>query len=151
MQFDICISGKLGVGVSSSGSSRRKPVAPQWFNPSWHDDSDDEEVLINGVCVFQNPTPFGSSGKSSIKMEPSLPSKARLKLQQRDESAGEKTDDDIDGGDEPLSPSSNKNDDDKGSEVSLKQSLKHLKHEPSDDANELSGDEEGRSEGATSE
>lgn len=84
-------------------------------------------------------------------MEPSLPSKARLKLQQRDESAGEKTDDDIDGGDEPLSPSSNKNDDDKGSEVSLKQSLKHLKHEPSDDANELSGDEEGRSEGATSE
>lgn len=33
-------------------------MAPQWFNPSWHDDSDDEEVLINGVCVMQNPLGF---------------------------------------------------------------------------------------------
>lgn len=84
-------------------------------------------------------------------MEPSLPSKARLKLESRDESGGEKTDDDIDGADEPLSPSSNRNEDDKGSEVSLKQSFKHLKHEPSDDAHDLSGDEDGHSDGATSE
>ncbi|XP_046682036.1 homeobox protein cut isoform X3 [Homalodisca vitripennis] len=33
-----------------SGSSRRKPAAPQWVNPDWQEES---EVIINGVCVMQ--------------------------------------------------------------------------------------------------
>jgi len=63
-----------GGGVHGSGSSRRKPVAPQWFNPSWHDDSDDEEV-INGVCVFQNALNF-SANKDTVRVEPASPSEA---------------------------------------------------------------------------
>lgn len=70
--FFVNSGGKHGV-VSGSGSSRRKPVAPQWFNPSWHDDSDDEEV-INGVCVFQNVVNYSSSSKE--KPEPNSPSEA---------------------------------------------------------------------------
>lgn len=103
--------------------------------------------------MFQNPTPFAASGKGSIKMESPLSlegRKSRVKLEPRDESAGEKTDDEIDGADEPLSPSS-KNDDDKGSELSLKQSLKRLKHELVDEPHDLSGEDEGRSEEVSSE
>jgi len=57
--------GKANSG-NTSGSSRRKPVAPQWLNPSWHDDSEDEEILINGVCVVQNSMSY----EKSIKKEP---------------------------------------------------------------------------------
>ncbi|XP_035708595.1 homeobox protein cut isoform X3 [Folsomia candida] len=63
--------GKHGV-APGSGSSRRKPVAPQWFNPSWHDDSDDEEV-INGVCVFQNAINYSGNKE---RPEPNSPSEA---------------------------------------------------------------------------
>ncbi|XP_050690230.1 homeobox protein cut-like isoform X3 [Eriocheir sinensis] len=35
-------------------SSRRKPAAPQWVNPSWASgDGKEREVIINGVCVMQ--------------------------------------------------------------------------------------------------
>jgi hypothetical protein len=80
LNFDVSSSyksgGKMGGGGlhGSGGSSRRKPVAPQWFNPSWHDDSDDEEV-INGVCVFQNALNF-SANKDTVRVEPTSPSEA---------------------------------------------------------------------------
>jgi len=54
-------------GGTSGSSRRRKPVAPQWLNPSWHDDSDDDEVLINGVCVVQNPLNYDKYVKKSIE------------------------------------------------------------------------------------
>lgn len=68
-------------------SSRRKPAAPQWVNPSWAtgDSSKEREVIINGVCVMQTddyrlreqetvriePTPVDEARARSVKEEPS--------------------------------------------------------------------------------
>jgi hypothetical protein len=73
MNIYSLIGGKHGV-APGSGSSRRKPVAPQWFNPSWHDDSDDDnDQVINGVCVFQNAINYSGSKE---RLEPNSPSEA---------------------------------------------------------------------------
>lgn len=74
-----------------------------------------------------------------------------MKLEPRDD-LGDKSDEDpIDGSgaDEPLSPSSKTEEDKVSSELlSLnKQSLKHFKHEPSDDVqDQISGEDEARSD-----
>nr|XP_018911526.1 PREDICTED: homeobox protein cut isoform X2 [Bemisia tabaci] len=47
-------------------SSRRKPVAPQWVNPDWQEES---EVIINGVCVMQ--TDYNEHRDSeTVRVEP---------------------------------------------------------------------------------
>jgi hypothetical protein len=97
---------KSGVACGS-GSSRRKPVAPQWFNPSWHDDSDDEEVLINGVCVLQNPLNYGKGvNKDTLRVEPTSPAeppKMRFKTESEDyPAAGTKSDEEGGGVEDKL-------------------------------------------------
>ena len=48
--------GQRSTSPVSRSSSRRKPAAPQWVNPSWAtgpDSAKEREVIINGVCVMQ--------------------------------------------------------------------------------------------------
>lgn len=64
-------------------SSRRKPAAPQWLNPMWQDDkklstnansenaakaSNDDEVIINGVCVMN--TDYNRDDDKTMHVEP---------------------------------------------------------------------------------
>ncbi|XP_050302302.1 LOW QUALITY PROTEIN: homeobox protein cut [Anthonomus grandis grandis] len=64
-------------------SSRRKPAAPMWVNPHWEEEkntqtqeksqSNQDEVIINGVCVMQtedNYNPRRSSTEETIRVEP---------------------------------------------------------------------------------
>lgn len=50
-----------------SGSSRRKPAAPQWVNPDWQEES---EVIINGVCVMQTDDYERGREGETIRVEP---------------------------------------------------------------------------------
>ena len=65
-----------------SRTSRRKPAAPQWVNPVWQDDkkpgvkvtsaiaaSQEDEVIINGVCVMQQAADFNRS-EETVRIEP---------------------------------------------------------------------------------
>lgn len=71
---------------SNVRSSRRKPAAPQWLNPMWQDDKkgpsnlsnndsnairppNDDEVIINGVCVMQQNSDFDNDD-STLRIEP---------------------------------------------------------------------------------
>ncbi|XP_019759281.2 homeobox protein cut isoform X3 [Dendroctonus ponderosae] len=64
-------------------SSRRKPAAPMWVNPHWEEEknshtqekgqSNQDEVIINGVCVMQtddNYAPRRASAEETVRVEP---------------------------------------------------------------------------------
>ncbi|XP_049878874.1 homeobox protein cut isoform X6 [Pectinophora gossypiella] len=61
-----------------SRSSRRKPAAPQWVNPSWQEDKprNPDEVIINGVCVMRSDD-FRRSAERTVRVEPSPAPPAR--------------------------------------------------------------------------
>ena len=59
------------VTSEAARTSRRKPLAPQWLNPTWDEeqkdasfeDKDDGDRTINGVCVVNNYSMFGKDDK----------------------------------------------------------------------------------------
>ncbi|CAH1129596.1 unnamed protein product [Ceutorhynchus assimilis] len=69
--------------LNQGRSSRRKPAAPMWVNPHWEEEkisqsqqksqSNQDEVIINGVCVMQtedNFNPRRPSTEETIRVEP---------------------------------------------------------------------------------
>lgn len=58
-------------------TNRRKPAAPQWVNPVWHQDDKkstpktaaEDEVIINGVCVMQQAADYSRS-EETVRIEP---------------------------------------------------------------------------------
>lgn len=67
--------------AASLRTSRRKPAAPQWVNPVWQDDkkpgsatapiiSQEDEVIINGVCVMQQAADYSRSQVETVRIEP---------------------------------------------------------------------------------
>lgn len=71
-------------------SSRRKPAAPQWVNPSWAsgDGNKEREVIINGVCVMQTDDYRPRDQQETVRIEPTPVEEARarsLKEEQEEE------------------------------------------------------------------
>ncbi|XP_063850975.1 homeobox protein cut-like isoform X3 [Scylla paramamosain] len=71
-------------------SSRRKPAAPQWVNPSWAsgDGPKEREVIINGVCVMQTDDYRPRDQQETVRIEPTPVEEARarsLKEEQEEE------------------------------------------------------------------
>ncbi|KAL1501468.1 hypothetical protein ABEB36_006785 [Hypothenemus hampei] len=66
--------------LSQGRTSRRKPAAPMWVNPHWEEEknqekgqSNQDEVIINGVCVMQtddNYAPRRGSTEETVRVEP---------------------------------------------------------------------------------
>ncbi|CAL4090804.1 unnamed protein product, partial [Meganyctiphanes norvegica] len=55
----------------TGSSSRRKPAAPQWVNPSWQEsESKEREVIINGVCVMQTADDYRLREQETVRIEP---------------------------------------------------------------------------------
>lgn len=105
--------------------SRRKPAAPQWVNPDWQDDiktaaatgatpltgntstsnANDQEVIINGVCVMQQQAADYSrktNGDETVRIEPTAVQErfhndAQQQQDDDDNVASENDDDDDDG------------------------------------------------------
>lgn len=64
-------------------SSRRKPAAPQWVNPSWAVGAGGEkerEVIINGVCVMQTDDYRQNSEQETVLIEPTSVEEARRSM-----------------------------------------------------------------------
>ncbi|RXG71097.1 Homeobox protein cut [Armadillidium vulgare] len=63
-------------------SSRRKPAAPQWVNPSWAvgNGEKEREVIINGVCVMQTDDYRQNSEQETVLIEPTSVEEARRSL-----------------------------------------------------------------------
>ena len=63
----------------SRSSSRRKPAAPQWVNPSWAsgpDSAKEREVIINGVCVMQTDD-YRHREEETVLIEPTAVDETR--------------------------------------------------------------------------
>ncbi|XP_069182004.1 homeobox protein cut isoform X4 [Procambarus clarkii] len=63
-----------------SRSSRRKPAAPQWVNPSWAsgEGGKEREVIINGVCVMQTDD-YRLREQETVRIEPTPVDEARAR------------------------------------------------------------------------
>lgn len=61
-------------------SSRRKPAAPQWVNPSWAsgESGKEREVIINGVCVMQTDD-YRLREQETVRIEPTPVDEARAR------------------------------------------------------------------------
>ncbi|XP_069979831.1 homeobox protein cut isoform X32 [Penaeus vannamei] len=75
-------------------TSRRKPAAPQWVNPSWAsgEGGKEREVIINGVCVMQTDD-YRLREQETVRIEPTPVDEANrnrsLKEEQEDENEEE--------------------------------------------------------------
>ncbi|XP_066962908.1 homeobox protein cut-like isoform X33 [Macrobrachium rosenbergii] len=81
-------------------SSRRKPAAPQWVNPSWASGEcgKDREMIINGVCVMQTDDYRLDEQQETVRIEPTPVDEARAH--------SVKEEDDEDDGDDDQQPAS---------------------------------------------
>ncbi|XP_042214156.1 homeobox protein cut-like [Homarus americanus] len=101
-----------------SRSSRRKPAAPQWVNPSWAsgEGGKEREVIINGVCVMQTDD-YRLREQETVRIEPTPVDEARARSLK--EEAEEETETDQ----QPASnvPSSPRPDTMEGEQVTLQE------------------------------